>query len=118
MISIEKIEEKFKRTDLPEIKPGMVVRVWQIFKEGNKEIVSPFEGIVIAIKNKNRLNKTFTVRGKAAGQYVEKTYLFHSPVIKKIEVLGVSKTRRAKLYFVRNLSEKELRKKLKTVFTK
>ena len=118
MSVIEKFEEKLKRKDLPEIKPGMIVRVWQIFKEANKEIISPFEGIVIAVKNKNRLNKTFTVRGKVAGQYVEKIYPYHSPVIKKIEILGQTKIRRAKLYFVRNLSEKELRKKLKPVYTK
>jgi large subunit ribosomal protein L19 len=94
----------------------MIVRVWQIFQEKNKEIVTPFEGIVIAIKNKNRLNMTFTVRGKAAGQYVEKIYPYHSPVIKKIEILGESKTRRAKLYFVRKLSDYEIRKKLKPVY--
>ncbi len=113
---IKNFEEKFKRADLPELKPGMIVRVWQIFQEKNKEIVTPFEGIVIAIKNKNRLNMTFTVRGKAAGQYVEKIYPYHSPVIKKIEILGESKTRRAKLYFVRKLSDYEIRKKLKPVY--
>ena len=113
---IKNFEEKFKRTDLPELKPGMIVRVWQTFQEKNKEIVTPFEGIIIAIKNKNRLNMTFTVRGKAAGQYVEKIYPYHSPVIKKIEILGESKTRRAKLYFVRKLSDHEIRKKLKPVY--
>ena len=116
MSVIEKFEEKLKRKDLPEIKPGMIVRVWQVFREGDKETLSSFEGIVIAVKNKNRLNKTFTVRGKAAGQYIEKIYPYHSPVIKKIEILGITKTRRAKLYFVRELSEKEIRKKLKPVY--
>lgn len=118
MSLIQKFSEKFKRKDLPEIKPGMIIRVWHIFNEKGKEIISPFEGIVIAVRNKNSLNKTFIVRGKAAGQYVEKIYPYHSPVIKKIEILGVSKTRRAKLYFVRKLSEKDIRRKLKTVFTK
>jgi len=115
---IKKIEEKFKRKDLPEIEPGMIVKVWQIFKEGDKEIVSPFEGIIISVKNRNRLNKTFTVRGKAAGQYLEKTYLYHSPVIKKIEILGKTKTRRAKLYFIREISDKKIKKKLKPIYSK
>jgi len=113
---IKSFEEKFKRKDLPEIKPGMIVKVWQIFYDKNKEIFSPFGGIVMAIKNKNSLNMTFTVRGKAAGQYIEKTYPYHSPVIKKIEILGKSKTRRAKLYFIRNLSDYETRKKLKPIY--
>ncbi len=113
---IKNFEEKFKRNDLPELKPGMVVKVWQISKEKNKEVLTPFEGLVIAIKNKNRLNMTFTVRGKVAGQYVEKIYPYHSPIIKKIEILGESKTRRAKLYFVRNMSDYEIRKKLKTIY--
>lgn len=118
MSIIDKFEEQFKRKDLPRIEPGMIVKVWQVFKEGNKEITSPFEGIVIAVKNKNRLNKTFTVRGKSAGQYLEKTYLYHSPSIKKIEILGKAKTRRAKLYFIREISDKEIKKKLKPIYFK
>ncbi len=114
MSLIQQFGTKFKRKDLPEIKPGMTVRVWQIFEEKGKEIVAPFEGIIIAVRNKNSLNKTFVVRGKVAGQYIEKIYPYHSPIIKKIEILGQAKTRRAKLYFIRTLSEKKLRKKLKT----
>jgi large subunit ribosomal protein L19 len=113
-----KIIEKKLRKDLPEIKPGLIVRVHQAYKDKNKERISIFEGIIISVKNRNSINKTFTVRGKAAGQYLEKTYFYHSPTIKKIEVLGESKARRAKLYFVREISEHKIKKKLKPVYKK
>jgi large subunit ribosomal protein L19 len=113
-----KIMEKQLREDLPEIKPGLIVRVHQVYKDKNKERISIFEGIIISVKNRNSINKTFTVRGKAAGQYLEKTYFYHSPTIKKIEVLGESKARRAKLYFVREISEHKIKKKLKPVYKK
>jgi len=108
-----KILEKQKRTDLPEIKPGMIIRVWEKIDNKNPEKISPFEGIVISIKNKNSINKTFTVRGNINNYYVEKTYFYHSPVIAKIEIISIGKIRRAKLYFIRNISEHKLRKKLK-----
>ena len=110
METINTFLSKFKRKDLPEIKPGMNIRIWEKLNQNNYSI---FEGIIIKIKNKNSLNKTFTVRGKSAGQYLEKTFFFHSPIVDKIEILSKSKTRRAKLYFVRNISDRKLRKKLK-----
>ncbi|GIW66161.1 MAG: hypothetical protein KatS3mg095_0059 [Candidatus Parcubacteria bacterium] len=103
---------KFKRNDLPDIKPGMVVRVWEKISDNNYSI---FEGIIIKIKNRNSLNKTFTVRGKIAGQYLEKTFFYHSPVVAKIEIISQSKIRRAKLYFIRNISDHKLKKKLKKI---
>lgn len=104
---------KLKTKDsLPEIKPGMTIKVWESVSDNNYSI---FEGIVIRVKNKNSLNKTFTVRGKVAGQYLEKTFFYYSPVINKIEVISRAKTRRAKLYFVRNISDHKLRKKLKKI---
>ncbi len=110
---IQLVEKKYMRTDLPEIKPGMLVRVWQRIKEKKRELSQPFEGIVIAIKGGKGTKKMFTVRGLAGGQMIEKTYPYHSPVIEKIEILAQGKTRRAKLYFVRKLHPKEIRKKLK-----
>jgi len=97
---------------LPEIKPGMKVKVWEKISDNNFSI---FEGFIIKIKNRNSINKTFTVRGKAANQYLEKTYFYHSPIIKKIEIISTHKTRRAKLYFIRNLSDHQIKRKLKKI---
>jgi len=107
------VEERYLRKDLPEIKPGRLVRVWQRFQEKKRTLVQPFEGIVISLKNKRSLRKMFTVRGEAGGQVIEKTYPYHSPVIEKIEILGKGKTRRAKLYFLRKLHPREIKRKLK-----
>jgi large subunit ribosomal protein L19 len=110
---IQYVEKKYLRNDLPEIKPGMVVRVWQRFKEKNRELLQPFEGIVIAVRKKIGTRKTFIVRGNVAGQAVEKIYPYNLPSIEKIEILKQGKTRRAKLYFIRNLSPRQIKKKLK-----
>lgn len=107
------LEKTLMRKDLPEIKPGMVVKVWQKIQEKKRTLIQPFEGIVISVKNKNSLRKMFTVRGEAAGQMVEKTYPYHSPAIEKIEILKQGKARRAKLYFVRKLHPRKIKRKLK-----
>ena len=82
-----------------------------------KEINKAFRGIVIARKHGNEIGATFTVRGEASGQIIEKIFPIHSPMVKKIEVIGESKTRRSKLYFIRELSPNKIRKKLKTKYT-
>lgn len=110
---IQYVEEKYSRKDLPDIKPGMFVRVWHKFKEKKKESIKPFEGIVISIKNKKGTRKMFTLRGEIAGQMVEKTFPFNLPTITKIEILKKGKARRAKLYFIRKLHPREIKKKLK-----
>ncbi|MCS7183843.1 MAG: 50S ribosomal protein L19 [Patescibacteria group bacterium] len=111
MKAISDFLKKFQRTDLPEIRPGMIVKVFEKIDNDNKVI--PFEGLIIKIKNRNSINKTFTVRGKVANQYIEKTYFYNSPVISKIEIISKNRVRRAKLYFVREISEHRLKKKLK-----
>jgi len=113
MDKVAEVTKKYLRTDLPEIKPGQLVKVWQAFYEKNKKVVQAFEGIVLAVRKPKSIQKTFTVRGVAAGQYVEKTYFYHSPTIEKIEILGKGKVRRAKLYFIRSLSPVKIRSKLK-----
>jgi large subunit ribosomal protein L19 len=110
---IQFIEEKYSRKDLPEIKPGMVVRVWQKIKEPKREFLQKFEGIIISIRNKKGSRKMFTVRGEAAGQIIEKTYPYSLPTIEKIEILKQGKTRRSKLYFIRKLYPREIKRKLK-----
>lgn len=110
---IQKVETKYRRRDLPEIKPGMLVRVHYKIKEPKRETTQAFQGLVIAVKHGRGTKGMFTVRGEAAGQMVEKTYPVHSPLIKKIEILERYKVRRNKLYFIRSLSQAKLRKKLK-----
>lgn len=110
---IQYVEEKYIRKDLPEIKPGMVIKVWQKFKEKNREILQSFEGIVIAVRKKIGTRKTFIVRGNVAGQTLEKIYPYNLPSIVKIEILKQGKTKRAKLYFIRKLSSHKIKKKLK-----
>lgn len=110
---VQLVEKKYLRSDLPEIKPGMLVKVWQRFKEKKRDVVQAFQGLVIAVKNKKGTRVMFTVRGEAGGQMIEKTYPYHLPSIEKIEVLGKAKRRRAKLYFVRKLHPRAIKKKLK-----
>lgn len=94
------IEEQLKK-DLPEIKPGQTIRVYQKIKEGGKERIQSFEGLVIAQKHGRGINGTFTVRKIASGVGVERTYPLHSPAINKIKILKTAKVRRAKLYYMR-----------------
>lgn len=110
---IQEVEKKYLRNDLPQIEPGMIVRVWQKIKEKKREFLQKFEGLVISVKRKKGTRVMFTVRGEAGGQMIEKTYPLHSPLIEKIEILGKGKIRRAKLYFVRKLHPREIKKKLK-----
>jgi len=103
------IQDQLK--NIPEIKPGQTVRVYQRVKEGNKERIQPFEGLVIAAKHGKGLNGTFTVRKISEGIGVERIYPLHSPAIDKIKVLKTSKVRRAKLYYMRERSGKRARMK-------
>jgi len=107
------ITQKFLKKDIPEIHPGDVVRVHQKIKEGQKERIQVFEGIVIARHGGGGINGTFTVRKIASGVGVEKSFMIHAPNIVKIEFKKGSKVRRAKLYYLRNLSGKSLRMKEK-----
>ncbi|HOX21720.1 MAG TPA: 50S ribosomal protein L19 [Candidatus Paceibacterota bacterium] len=100
------------RSDLPELKPGMQVRVFEKIKEGDRERLQAFEGVVIAKKHGKGVSATVTVRGILSGVGVEKIWPIHSPKIAKIEILKTPLVRRAKLYFLRNLSAKKTRKKL------
>ncbi|MGQ9735016.1 MAG: 50S ribosomal protein L19 [Thermaceae bacterium] len=106
------VESKYIRTDRPEFRPGDRVRVAYQVKEGSRTRIQNFEGIVIRIK-RNRLNTSFTVRKISFGVGVERIFPLHSPLIQKIEVVQRGRARRAKLYFIRNLPEREIRRKLR-----
>ena len=99
---IKAIEYEQLKNAIPEIKVGNTVRVHVRIKEGNKERIQVFEGIVIK-KQGGGLNETFTVRKISYG---EKTFLIHSPLVEKVEVVRVGKARRAKLYYLRERTGK------------
>jgi len=95
------------KTDLPEIRPGDTVRVYQKIKEGDKERIQIFEGQVLAQKHGKGINATLTVRKVISGIGVERVFPFHLPTIEKIEVVKKGKTRRAKLYYLRKIKGKK-----------
>ena len=109
---IKLVESRYVRTDLPEFRPGDTVRVSYKVKEGNRTRIQDFEGIVIRIR-RNGFNTTFTVRKVSYGVGVERIFPLHSPLIQKIDIVQRGRARRAKLYFIRNLSDRELRRKLR-----
>lgn len=98
------------RKDLPELRPGDLVRVSYRVIEGGKERIQIFEGYVIAIKNSG-ISKTITVRKSSFGISVERIFPLNSKLVQKIDVMKHSKVRRAKLYFLRSLSGKKARLK-------
>ena len=110
------IHKSLARTNLPEIKSGMKVKVWYKIKEGEKWRTTFFEGIVIAVKHGLKtLNSTFTVRKIGVDNVgVEMTWPMHSPIIEKVDILQTPKTRRAKVYYIRERSRKQVRAKLKS----
>lgn len=109
---IQTAVKNYIKTDLAQIRSGYTVRVHQKIKEGGKERIQIFEGLVIAVKHGQGINGTFTVRKIAAGVGVERIFPLHSPVIEKIEIIKKSKVRRAKLYFLRGLSAKKTKAKI------
>ena len=102
---IKSIEHEQLKNSIPEIRVGNTVRVHVKIKEGNKERIQVFEGIVIK-KQGGGVNETFTVRKISYGVGVEKTFLIHSPLVEKVEVVRVGKARRAKLYYLRERTGK------------
>lgn len=98
---IKSIEHEQLKNKIPVLDIGNTVRVHVKIKEGNRERIQVFEGIIIK-KQGGGLNQTFTVRKISYGVGVEKTFLIHSPMIEKVEVVRVGKARRAKLYYLRD----------------
>ncbi len=98
---IKSIEHEQLKNKIPELKVGNTVKVHVRIKEGNKERIQVFEGIIIKVQG-GGLNQTFTVRKTSYGVGVEKTFLIHSPLVEKVELVRVGKARRAKLYYLRD----------------
>jgi large subunit ribosomal protein L19 len=106
---IQKIEDKYKKHQVVDVRSGDTVRVHQKIKEGNKERIQVFEGLVIRTDRKGSHTATITVRRVASGIGVEKSYLLHSPLVVKVEVVKRSKVRRNYLSYMRKLTGKSAR---------
>ncbi len=100
MPAIEEIEQPQLRAEVPDFKPGDLVKVTVRVVEGGRERSQPFQGVVIARRGKG-LKETFTVRRVTHGVGVERTFLLHSPRVETIDVLRRGRVRRAKLYYLR-----------------
>ncbi len=109
MNAIELVEQKNYKAKLPDVRPGDTVRVHQMIREGSKQRVQVFEGVVIRRKSMNGLQASITVRKIASGVGVEKTWFLHSPNVVKIEVMRRAKVRRAFLGYMRGLRGKAAR---------
>ena len=98
---IKSIEHEQLKNKIPELKVGNTVKVHVRIKEGNKERIQVFEGIIIKVQG-GGVNQTFTVRKTSYGVGVEKTFLIHSPLVEKVELVRVGKARRARLFYLRD----------------
>ncbi len=112
MDPVEMLEREQMRVDIPPFKAGDTVRVYSRIKEGDKERIRVFEGVVIR-KRKGTTGATFTVRKISYGVGVEKIFPLHSPTIDNIKVISKGKVRRARLYYLRKLRGKAARLKEK-----
>jgi large subunit ribosomal protein L19 len=112
METVKQMEREMMRLDLPSFFPGDTVKVHVKIKEGEKERIQAFQGVVIS-KRKGMANATFTVRKVSYGIGVERIFPLHSPVIDSIEVLTHGRVRRSKVYYLRKLKGKAARLKEK-----
>ena len=108
METIKNIEREQLRMDLPDFAPGDTVTVHVKIREGNKERLQAFQGVVIS-KKKGMANATFTVRKVSYGVGVERAFPMHSPIIDRVEVVTRGRVRRAKIYYLRKLRGKAAR---------
>ena len=106
------VEKPQLKADIPVFNQGDTVLVEVVVKEGTRERSQPFEGVVIAIKNRG-LNSSFTVRKISSGVGVERTFQTHSPLIKSIKLKRKGKVRQSKLYYLRERSGRSARIKEK-----
>lgn len=105
---IADITKEYMKNDVPEFRPGDTVKVFVRIKEGDKERIQLFEGLVIKRRG-GGISETFTVRKISYGVGVERTFPINAPIIDKIQVVRKGKVRRAKLNYIRTLSAKAAR---------
>jgi large subunit ribosomal protein L19 len=105
---IREVTQQYLKSDIPEFRAGDTVKVHVRLKEGEKERVQVFEGLVISRKH-GGVSETFTVRKISSGIGVERTFPLHTPSVAKLEVVRRGQVRRAKLYYIRGLRGKAAR---------
>ena len=105
---IKAVTQSYMREDIPEFRAGDTVRVHVKIKEGDRERIQVFEGLVIGRRG-GGISETYTVRKMSSGVGVERTFPLHSPMVAKIEVTRLGKVRRAKLGYIRSLSARAAR---------
>lgn len=108
---IKKVSDEQKKANVVDVRTGDTVRVSQKIREGNKERIQMFEGTVIRTDRKDSLTSRFTVRKVSSGVGVEKSFLIHSPLVDKVEIVRRAKVRRKYLSFLRERSGKSARLK-------
>lgn len=118
MNPVNTLEAQFRAKNMPELRPGFIVKVHQKIKDGAKTRTQIFEGTIIARKHGSGPNATVTVRKVTDGIGVERIFPIHLPTIEKFEVMRATKVRRAKLYYLRDKTAKETKKKMKTIALK
>jgi large subunit ribosomal protein L19 len=111
MEAIRQLEKTYRKPALPAVQTGDTVRVHQLIKEGNKQRIQVFEGVVIRRHRMNEVTACITVRRIASGVGVEKTFLMHSPNVSKIEIMRRAKIRRNFLSYLRQRRGKSARLK-------
>ena len=109
---IDAIAAEQLKTDLPEFSPGDTIKVNVMIREGDRQRIQAFEGVVIAIKNRG-INSSFTVRKMSSGEGVERVFQTHSPLVHEIEIKRRGSVRRAKLYYLRERTGRSARIKEK-----
>lgn len=105
---VDQIEAAYTQKQIPPFRPGDTIRVFAKVKEGEKERLQPFEGVVLRRRG-GGTRSTFTVRKISSGIGVERVFPLYSPVIDRIEIVQKGKSRRARLYYLRDLSGKKAR---------
>jgi large subunit ribosomal protein L19 len=108
MDTMQLLDREQMRTDIPQFKPGDTVKVHVRIREGDKERIQVFQGVVIR-KRKGKINSTFTVRKISYGIGVERIFPLHSPMIDKVELVSRGRVRRSRLYYLRKLRGKAAR---------
>jgi len=109
LIQAVEAEVLAKRADIPDFRAGDTVNVHVKIKEGNKERIQQYQGVVIQRKNSNSINETFTVRKVSNGVGVERIFPLFSPSVDKIEVIRKGKVRRSRIYYLRGKMGKAAR---------
>ncbi len=108
MDTLQAMDREQMRSDIPQFKSGDTVKVYVKIREGDKERIQVFQGVVIR-QHKGRINSTFTVRKISYGIGVERIFPLHSPMVDKIEVVSRGRVRRSRLYYLRKLRGKAAR---------